>query len=127
MASGSSREELAPHASRSMATDGVFQRRAWKERACRHASRRNLDRQVPTEVAPQHEVRRLFDEGSRPPVAAVAFALPHRALCFLAAVCRERAADLVLRFGEFPVLAADVTLVAGMGLDQLSCHLCPPE
>src|SRR5436190_14238970 len=64
---------------------------------------------------------------SVPLVAAVAFALLHLALRLLAAVRRERAADLVLRFGELSLLAADVTFVAGMGLDQLPCHLCSPE
>src|SRR5262245_28611543 len=61
------------------------------------------------------------------PIAPVTFAAFDGARCALAAIRFQRAADVVLRFGEFACLPADVALVALVGRDLRPWHGLVPE
>jgi hypothetical protein len=60
--------------------------------------------------------------GSPLAIAAIAFAAFDFGLGVLAAVSRQRASNLILRFGELALLAANVPLVALMRLDLGARH-----
>ena len=60
--------------------------------------------------------------GSGLTIPAIAFAAFNFGLGVLAPVCRQRAANLVLGFGEFSALPADVALVSFVGLYQAARH-----
>ena len=55
-------------------------------------------------------------------IAAITFAAFDLGLGALAAVCRQRASNIVLRLGEFALLAANVPLIALMRLDLSARH-----
>jgi hypothetical protein len=55
-------------------------------------------------------------------ITAITFAAFDFGLGVLAAVCRQRASNLILRFGELALLAANVPLVALMRLDLSARH-----
>ena len=55
-------------------------------------------------------------------IAAITFAAFDFGLGALAAVCRQRASNIVLRLGEFALLAANVPLIALMRLDLSARH-----
>ena len=55
-------------------------------------------------------------------IAAIAFAAYDLGLGVLATVYRERASNLILRFGELALLAANIPLIALMRLDLSARH-----